>query len=192
MVLPSLPDLSRLASLGAVLGGPVSARLTREASAAEGGPPISAILKIETSIPRPPNAGGGLEGWNLWLNPGAGPIEAFNVILGTIADSISDAGRLAALVRNAFADKRAADEARERAEKRLRDTLTGRAIRGRFLVQLEDDGRAWLQDPERGDRGFGLRFASLAELWRTHPDLRPVEWSGGRLIVESFAMVEGP
>jgi len=76
------------------------------------------------------------------------------------------------------------------ARTQVEEILSGRTRRlfGRASVVVDSDGAAWLQDPEKGDAGMGLRFPSLAALWRDMPSLRPVSWEGGRLIVESFAM----
>jgi len=76
------------------------------------------------------------------------------------------------------------------ARQRLAEALTGRTMRlnGRARVVVEAGGACWLQDPEKGDSGFGLRFPSLAHLWREMPSLRPVLWGTETLIVESLAM----
>lgn len=71
------------------------------------------------------------------------------------------------------------DKARGRAadlERRLEHALTGRRrCRGplacRPATEGDWSGAVWLLDPEKLERGFGLRFASLAELRVEHPEL---------------------
>jgi hypothetical protein len=71
------------------------------------------------------------------------------------------------------------------AERRLDAVLHGRRrLFGEALVRVDDAGAAWLLDPQRQERGIGLHFPSLADLWRAHPELRPVRWSGSDLIVD--------
>lgn len=88
------------------------------------------------------------------------------------------------------------DDAEERArrahaaardsETRLDAVLLGkRRMFGEGLVRVAEDGVAWLLDPVKQESGFGLRFPTLADLWRAHPELRPVRWSGGDLIVDA-------
>ena len=66
---------------------------------------------------------------------------------------------------------------------------------GEIFVRVDPhNGSAWLLDPVRLDSGFGLRFASLADLWIAHPELRPVRWGadadGPVLIVAPLALPE--
>jgi hypothetical protein len=123
-----------------------------------------------------------------------GDEEAKNEPAGALADRIvSLLNGSDELARAKHIAERTADLARRSqiVANRLREDLTrvlsGRRIRGSFLVQLDDRGGAWLQDPEKGDAGFGLYFKSLSDLWRAHPDLRPVEWADGRLICEPWS-----
>jgi hypothetical protein len=60
-----------------------------------------------------------------------------------------------------------------------------RRLFGEALVRVAEDCSAWLLDPVKREAGFGLRYPSLADLWRAHPELRPVRWDGGDLIVDA-------
>ena len=112
------------------------------------------------------------------------------------ADALSGAqGHIRALdmaeqrARDAEAARDAAHRAQSRANARLERVLTGRSlIFGEVLVSVAADGSAWMQDPIKGDAGFGLHFADLATLWRCHPELRPVRWDGGRLVCAALRM----
>ena len=98
-------------------------------------------------------------------------------------------GRLQRQAKNLLDSAKAAHGARAEAQERLSRVLTGRApFFGRLLVRTGADGVAWLLDPDKQERGFGLRFESLTELWRAHPELRPVSWGDDGLIVEGLAM----
>ena len=77
------------------------------------------------------------------------------------------------------------------ANARLARVLAGRSLTfGEVLVTVAADGSAWMQDPVKGDHGFGLHFADLATLWRCHPELRPVRWADGRLVCAALSMEE--
>lgn len=83
----------------------------------------------------------------------------------------------------------AARRGQSAANARLSRVLTGRSLTfGEVLVSVAADGSAWMQDPVKGDSGFGLHFANLSDLWRCHPELRPVRWDGGRLICAAMAL----
>ena len=72
------------------------------------------------------------------------------------------------------------------AQGRLDAVLHGRRrLFGEALVRVADDGVAWLLDPVKQEAGIGLRYPSLADLWREHPELRPVRWANGDLIVDA-------
>jgi hypothetical protein len=112
------------------------------------------------------------------------------VVADTIASIIPDA--TLAIARARHAQDRAEDRARKAhaaqrdANDRLDAVLHGRRrLFGEALVRVAADGVAWLLDPRKQESGFGLRFASLADLWRAHPELRPVRWDGGDLIVDA-------
>ncbi len=53
--------------------------------------------------------------------------------------------------------------------------------------QIADARRA--QAAAEEEAGFGLRYSSLTDLWRAHPELRPVRWGGGDLIVDATIAV---
>jgi len=73
----------------------------------------------------------------------------------------------------------------------LERTLAGRScVSGEVLIDVAPDGAAWMHDPRKGAAGFGLRWPSLADLWRAHPELRPVRWQDGRLICAAMSMHE--
>lgn len=85
----------------------------------------------------------------------------------------------------------AAFRAKNVADARLARVLIGRSLTfGEVLVSVAADGSAWMQDPAKGDAGFGLHFADLATLWRCHPELRPVRWADGRLVCAALSMEE--
>jgi hypothetical protein len=93
--------------------------------------------------------------------------------------------------RSAEAARDAAFRAQNVANARLARVLTGRSLTfGKVLVSVAADGSAWMQDPAKGDAGFGLHFADLATLWRCHPELRPVRWADGRLVCAALSMEE--
>lgn len=58
------------------------------------------------------------------------------------------------------------------------------------------DGSVWLLDPVKDTAGFGFYYASLADLWRVWPDLRPIECgqdeSSPWMLVESQPVVPTP
>jgi hypothetical protein len=75
---------------------------------------------------------------------------------------------------------------RRDAEDRLDAVLHGRRrLFGEVLVRVCEDGSAWLLDPVKQEAGWGLRYPSLADIWRDYPELRPVRWDGGDLIVDA-------
>lgn len=112
------------------------------------------------------------------------------------ADALAGTERYLMLLRAAEDRAERAEAGRKRehvarlaADQRLARTLTGRSVVfGEVMVAVADNGEAWMQNPAKGDGGFGLCFPSLAELWRCHPELRPVRWDGGRLVCAPLAM----
>jgi hypothetical protein len=142
--------------------------------------------------------GGGVVQWSGWFNSDADEqhIGALNVLLQVVADLFNEAGRTAAIVRNALEDRNAARRAQRIAEDRLERVLLGTTPAfGDIFVRVDPhNGSAWLLDPVRRDSGFGLRFASLADLWIAHPELRPIRWGadaeGPVLIVAPLALPE--
>ena len=116
--------------------------------------------------------------------------EFASAVADAIAEVLPDATRAIAEARLAQADPE--DRARRSRAKavataaRLDAVLHGRRrVFGEALVRVTERGEVWLLDPVKQEAGFGLRFASLAELWLEHPELRPVRWQGGDLIVDS-------
>lgn len=82
--------------------------------------------------------------------------------------------------------ERRAHAARLDAEARLDAVLHGRrTLFGEALVRVTESGDAWLLDPHKQEAGFGLCYPSLVDLWRAHPELRPVRWESGDLIVDA-------
>ena len=89
----------------------------------------------------------------------------------------------------ADAARASAHRAERASADRLQRALTGRSsVFGEVLVTVSADGTAWLQDPQKGDAGFGLHFTDLPTLWRCHPELRPVRWDDGRLVCAALAL----
>jgi hypothetical protein len=125
-------------------------------------------------------------------------IEFAGLVADAINDVLPDATQAMAKARRAYveAEERTRKEcsARLDAEDRLDAVLHGhRRLFGEALVRVSDDGSAWLLDPVKQESGFGLRYPSLADLWRAHPELRPVRWEGGDLIVDaSIALADSP
>ena len=117
-------------------------------------------------------------------------IEFAAVVADAIAAILPDATLAIAWAKQAQAQAEEqatrAHSKRVDAEQRLDHVLHGkRRLFGEALVRVYEDGSAWLLDPIKQERGFGLRFPSLADLWRFHPELRPVRWDGGELIVDA-------
>lgn len=101
----------------------------------------------------------------------------------TIASAKDEASRAC---ERAKASHRLAEERRAV----LAAALEGRALFGEALVVVGPDG-VWLQDPVKRDAGFGMRFDTLGDLWTTFPQLRPVRWQDGNLIVSAWALPAG-
>lgn len=119
----------------------------------------------------------------------------------TVADAISnllpDATLAIAQSRheqtNAEERARLAHAAERDAKDRLEAVLHGRRrLFGEALVRVAADGAAWLMDPVKQEAGMGFRFDSLADLWHAHPELRPVRWDGGDLIVDATIAARQP
>ena len=123
-------------------------------------------------------------------------VDAINAAADAVAAAthpgMLELDRLQRVAQDRLDSAEAAHRARAIAQERLSRVLTGKApFFGRLLVRVGADGSAWLLDPEKQERGFGLRFGSLAELWRAHPELRPVTWGDGDLLVEGLAIIPG-
>jgi hypothetical protein len=124
--------------------------------------------------------------------------DANNALADIIVAALGGADVAAARLRSAQQDASDAKERAQRmadrmrvAENRLERTLTGRScVTGEVWVDVAPDGTAWMHDPIKGAAGFGLRWPSLADLWRAHPELRPVRWADGRLICAALALPE--
>jgi hypothetical protein len=153
---------------------------------------------------RPPEAvpGGPHRPGALWIESKAGRCgwyqidgsveagaEAYDAIIRALEPSEHKFANLTDSREQAQESAKKWENAWRRADERLRIAMNGGRFFGRVLCVVTDNG-VWLQDPEKRDKGFGLRFASLAHVWREFPDLRPVSWDGGDLILESFAMQE--
>ncbi len=181
--LDDLIDASRtIAALGVT-----KAALTREAAHRDWqAPHVPAVVRIQTSVRRPADEGGRTVSWTLWADSRSGDEAGINTLLRLVVEIINDATVVAATVRNAFEDRLAAEARARVAEGKLASVLRGSRLRGRYLVRTYPNGEAWLLDPEKKEAGFGLGFASLDELWRAHPDLRPVSWLAGDLHVEPW------
>lgn len=115
-------------------------------------------------------------------------IDFATLVADAIVEVLPDATRAIADARErASAAKAHAERAEGRAQieaAKLDAVLHGsRRVWGEALVRVTDTGHAWLLDPVKQERGFGLCFDSLEELWRAYPELRPVRWSDGDLIV---------
>lgn len=118
-------------------------------------------------------------------------------VADAIAEILPDATRAIAIARTAQADAEArtrrAGALRQDAQERLHAVLHGRRrLFGEVLVRVTKDGAAWLLDPVKQEAGFGLRYPSLADVWREHPELRPVRWDGGDLIVDATIALPEP
>lgn len=179
--------------------GPLSARLSRPAEVRPGQAGLPARIDITTSIPRPASVGGGVVRWSGYVDfVDREHVDKLNTLLHLLMELLGDVGPLLAAVRNAFEAADAARAAQRQAEEKLEQVLTGgpSLARGTFYIAVDAQGRAWLQDPVKRANGFGFRFPSLADLWRAHPELRPVRWGedadGPFLIVETFAMEPTP
>lgn len=117
-------------------------------------------------------------------------VDRANAVADAIAEVLPDATQAIDRARRAYveAEERTKNEysARMDAETRLDAVLHGRrCLFGEAMVRVVEDGSAWLMDPVKQEAGFGLRYPSLADLWRAHPELRPVRWDGGDLIVDA-------
>lgn len=121
--------------------------------------------------------------------------EFANVVADAIVAVLPDATRAIFLARQAQGDaedrEKKSHSRSRRAEAQLDAVLhRGRPrVFGEALVRTFKDGSAWLLDPVKQEAGLGLRFSSLKELWQEFPELRPVRWSGGDLIVSAFNLV---
>ena len=166
--------------------GVTKATLSRETSEQEGTHNVPAMVTIDTSLARSRNSGGGTVGWSFYVNCESGREEGLNALLRHVCDIVNDATYVAATVRNAYENRRLAEERAVRSEAKLAKVLSGGRIRGQFLVRLTATSEVWLLDPAKKDAGFGLCFSSLGALWQAHPDLRPVRWADGDLIVEAW------
>lgn len=159
--------------------GPVSVEWW-DAAEVPGGPSRPARFRLSTPTPRPASIGGGHVAFtgHVHVDGNVDWIDGLNAIGRTVANLFADTGAVLACVENAYEERDAARRRARAAESRLERVLSGgRALSEKgFHVSVAADGSAWLQCPEKRDAGFGFRFASLADLWRVHPDLRPVEW----------------
>lgn len=118
-----------------------------------------------------------------------------------IAAEIDDHAAALAKLRAELEDEQrkvaALEEARDRlkcslrsAEERIEHlTSPGKQrLFGKARIRTFSDGSVWLLDPVKDTAGFGFYYASLADLWRVWPDLRPIEC--GQDESSSWMMVE--
>src|SRR5690606_17832007 len=116
-------------------------------------------------------------------------IEAASAVADAIVEVLPNATAAIAQAKHdqAKAEERArrAHAAELDAKARLDATLHGkRRLFGEALVRVAADGKSvWLLDPVKQEAGFGFRYPSLPDLWRAHPELRPVRWDNGHLTV---------
>lgn len=164
---------------------PCTAQLSRPAAERPGYSQIEAWINIQA----------GALSFRLLLSvPSDSTVEQTNALAQIIVEAVQGRTMDLASMRDQLADLRhrlqATAAAGRLARVQVEEILSGRTRRlfGRARVVVDADGAAWLQDPEKGDAGMGLRFPSLAALWRDMPSLRPVSWEGGVMIVESFGM----
>ena len=52
-------------------------------------------------------------------------------------------------------------------------------------------GEVWLLDPDKQERGFGLRFSSVAAVRREHPELYPVGATADGVLLQSWFSKDG-
>ena len=155
-----------------------------------GGPDRPAQLRVEWP-------GGSLAMYSTFVE-GRGAASA---VLDHIAVAIPACGADLADIRSHLEQaEKVADDAK-RAARRYRERLRavlgetrGIGAFGDILVREIPGAGAWLLDPEKREAGFGLRFDSLDDVWRSHPHLRPVRWGadadGPFLIVRPLALAE--
>ncbi len=76
------------------------------------------------------------------------------------------------------------------AERRVDAAVTGkRRLFGRVLLRVESSGVTWLMQPEKREAGFCLRYESLAECRRAHPELWPTgELDGGCIVMDGLPL----
>lgn len=108
-------------------------------------------------------------------------------LLARQTDKITDLEREVATLRESLQRVRAA---RDAAETSLSHVLTGeRRFFGQVLVKPATpgawDGEVWLLDPEKQERGWGMRFASMADVRREYPELWPVGVVEGGILLDA-------
>lgn len=116
-----------------------------------------------------------------------GDVEDLNTFAGALQvlpDTMHAIAMEKAKTAEALSVRDAAVMRRKESESKLRLLLSGNRIFGRALVVMTENGGCWLQDPVKRDAGFGFYLESLSALWQAFPDLRPVKWENGELLVE--------
>lgn len=98
-----------------------------------------------------------------------------------IARVIPGVSYLSRLMTNAWEGRIAALAAQREAERRLARLLTGTPpmALGEWIVRVikrEAGDEVWLLNPDGEFKRAGLWFSSLEQLWRAHPNLRPIAW----------------
>lgn len=167
--------------------GVLKVTLTREAEPTPGGPDRPAWLRIETDIDQ--ECGKGKHGFTGHFYTYAHH-DLLNATLRLVGDMIENAGLYGAILTNAIEDKRAAERRAEIERKKAAGVLDGKrgnVAFGDVFIEITD-GAVWMLDPVKRGNGFGFRFDSLDELWRAHPNLRPVSWTDEGIICRPFSM----
>ena len=172
--------------------GVLGVRLTSEASRGLARPSNPACIKIDTGIDRPVDQGGGKFSFSGYINA-HDHHDLLNAILRSVGDMVKYTGLYGAVLTNAIEDKQVAErksEIERRKVARVLDGKSGSVAFGDVLIEVAADGAVWMLDPIKRGAGFGFRFDSLDDLWRTHPNLRPVSWTNDGIICRSFAMAQ--
>jgi hypothetical protein len=116
--------------------------------------------------------------------------EEIASLLARQTDKITDLEREVATLREFLQRVRAA---RDAAEKSLSHVLAGkRRFFGRALVKPATpsawDGEVWLLDPEKQERGWSMRFASMAEVRQEYPELWPVGTTEDGILLDACSV----
>jgi len=149
---------------------------TRNAEKVNGQPDRPLIVRVEFT-----------DGNHISLCSTFGDVDKLNTFaeaLQVLPDTMHAIAMEKAKTAEALSVRDAAVMRRKESESKLRLLLSGGRIFGRALVAMTENGGCWLQDPIKRDAGFGFYFESLSALWQAFPDLRPVRWENGELLVE--------
>ena len=165
----------------------------REAEGRGDGATRPAWLRIETDRRR---GEAWTVSWNLTVSCLADEVDDLNALMRVFIRHFESAGET---IREVADLRDELDRALARARE-LRDTLAawsrGEGFFGRVRMRWDQHraGAVWLEDPDKGASGYGLYFATAADLWARYPQLRPVgagEDDGGPWVdLEAFAREE--